>query len=129
MYPRGQKDSCFLDSDLLRNGRSGVRTPVCVRGFLFSTPVQTEPGAHPSFCNIGYLISFSGAKRPGLGVEHPPPNRVEVQNDFRPDPARKLSANLYNIYHCCVYSPRLLMMDTGTVRNMSCFIPKIKLRN
>jgi len=23
---------------------------------------------------------------------------------FRPDPARKLSANLYDIYHCCVYS-------------------------
>ena len=22
---------------------------------------------------------------------------------FRPDPARKLSANLYDIYHCCVY--------------------------
>jgi len=23
---------------------------------------------------------------------------------FRPDPARKLSANLYDIYHCCVYN-------------------------
>ena len=31
-----------------------------------------------------------------------------------PDPARKLSANLYNIYHCCVYSEKLLMMDRGT---------------
>ena len=40
-----------------------------------------------------------------------------------------LSANVYDVYHCCVYSTRLLMMDTGTVRNMSCFIPKIKLRN
>jgi len=37
---------------------------------------------------------------------------------FRPDPARKLSANLYDIYHCCVYSEKLLMMDIGTVRNM-----------
>jgi len=37
---------------------------------------------------------------------------------FRPDPARKLSANLYDIYHCCVYSEKLLMMDRGTVRNM-----------
>jgi len=35
-----------------------------------------------------------------------------------PDPPRKLSANLYNIYHCCVYSEKLLMMDRGTVRNM-----------
>ena len=37
---------------------------------------------------------------------------------FRPDPARKLSANLYDIYHCCVYSEKFLMMDGGTVRNM-----------
>ena len=34
---------------------------------------------------------------------------------FRPDPARKLSANLYDIYHCCVYSAELLKMDGGTV--------------
>ena len=41
------------------------------------------------------------------------------------DPARKLSANLYDIYHCCVCSEKLLMMDRGTVRNMKSFIPKI----
>ena len=40
------------------------------------------------------------------------------RNQFRADPARKLSANLYNIYHCCVYSEKLLMMDRGTARNM-----------
>ena len=40
------------------------------------------------------------------------------RNDFRPDIALKLSANLYDIYHCCVYSEKLLMMDRGTVRNM-----------
>jgi len=34
------------------------------------------------------------------------------------DPARKLSAHLYDIYHCCVYSEKLLMMERGTVRNM-----------
>jgi len=28
------------------------------------------------------------------------------------------TANLYDIYHCCVYSEKLLMMDRGTVRNM-----------
>jgi len=33
-------------------------------------------------------------------------------------PARKLSTNLYDIYHCCVYSGKLLMMHRGTVRNM-----------
>ena len=40
------------------------------------------------------------------------------RNQFSPDPARKLSANLYDIYHCCVYSEKLLIMDRGTVRNM-----------
>jgi hypothetical protein len=34
---------------------------------------------------------------------------------FHPDSARKLSANMYDIYHCCVYSEKLLMMDRGTV--------------
>jgi len=29
-----------------------------------------------------------------------------------------LAANLYDIYHCCVYSEKLLTMDGGTVRNM-----------
>jgi len=29
-------------------------------------------------------------------------------NRFRPDPARKLSANLFDIYNCCVYSEKLL---------------------
>jgi len=31
---------------------------------------------------------------------------------------RKLSANLYDMYHCCAYSEELLIMDRGTVRNM-----------
>ena len=34
------------------------------------------------------------------------------------DSCQQLSANLYDIYHCCVYSEKLLMMDRGTVRNM-----------
>ena len=37
---------------------------------------------------------------------------------IRPDPDHKLSADLCDIYHCCVYSEKLLMMDRGTVRNM-----------
>jgi hypothetical protein len=32
--------------------------------------------------------------------------------------ASKLLANLYDIYHCCVYSEKLLMLDRGTVRNL-----------
>ena len=43
--------------------------------------------------------------------------RMEL-NQFHPDPACKLSTNLYDIYNCCVYSEKLLMMDRGTLRNM-----------
>ena len=35
--------------------------------------------------------------------------------ELRPYAARKLSANLYDIHHCCVYSEKLLMMDRGTI--------------
>jgi len=65
-------------------------------------------------CHTGYSYSL----RAGSG-----------RNQFRPDPARKLSANPYGIYHYCVYSEKLLMMDRGTVRNVWNFIPKINLRN
>jgi len=55
---------------------------------------------------------------------------MELQ--LHPDPVGKLSANLYDIYLCCVYSEKTLydiylfcvysektlMMDRGTVRNM-----------
>jgi hypothetical protein len=54
---------------------------------------------------------------------------IRIRTELRPDPARKLSADLYVIHHCCVYSERLLMMDRRTVRNMQSFIPKINLRN
>jgi hypothetical protein len=40
------------------------------------------------------------------------------QLHFHPNPACKLSENLYDIYHSYVYSENLLMMDRGTVRNM-----------
>jgi len=35
-----------------------------------------------------------------------------------PDPARMLSAKYYDIYHCCMYNERPLMMEKRTVRNM-----------
>ena len=53
------------------------------------------------------LYRFAASLRAGSG-----------QNWFHLDPARKLSANLYDIYRCCMYSEKLLMMDRGTVRNM-----------
>ena len=33
-------------------------------------------------------------------------------------PLASSQQNLYDIYHCCVYSEKLLMMDRGIVRNM-----------
>ena len=45
-------------SDWIRAGRSGDRIPV---GARYSTPVQTGPGAHPSFCTMG-TGSFPGVK-------------------------------------------------------------------
>jgi hypothetical protein len=51
------------------NGRSGDRVPV---GARFSAPVQANPGAHPASYTMG-TGSFPGVKRPGRGVDHPPP--------------------------------------------------------
>jgi hypothetical protein len=39
---------------------------------IFSAPVQTSPEAHPVSYTMG-TGSFPGVKRPGLGVDHPPP--------------------------------------------------------
>ena len=47
-------------------------------GVRFSAPVQTGRGAHLAFCTMG-TGSFSGIKRPGRGVDHPPPSRAEVR--------------------------------------------------
>jgi hypothetical protein len=46
-------------------------------------------------------------------------SRIRMELPFLPDPAtQKLSTNLCDIYHCCVYSEKLLLMDRRTVRNM-----------
>jgi len=37
----------------------------------FSAPVQTDPGAHTASYTMGSGY-FSGVKRPGPGVDHPP---------------------------------------------------------
>ena len=55
-------------SDSLQFGRSGDRIPVEAR---FSATVQTGPGTHPASYTMGTGF-FSGVKRPGRGVDHPP---------------------------------------------------------
>jgi hypothetical protein len=55
--------TCYgLDGAGIEFRRGGVR---------FSAPVQTGPGAHPASYTMG-TESFSGVKRPGRGVDHPP---------------------------------------------------------
>jgi hypothetical protein len=44
----------------------------------FSASVQTGSGAHPASYTMG-TESFSGAKRPGCGVDHQPPSSAEVE--------------------------------------------------
>jgi hypothetical protein len=47
-------------------------------GARFSAPIQTGPGAYLAFCTMG-TVSFPGVKRPGRGVNHPPPSSAEVK--------------------------------------------------
>jgi hypothetical protein len=47
-------------------------------GVRFFAAVQTGPGDHPASCTIG-TGSFPGVKRPGRGVDHPPPSSARVK--------------------------------------------------
>ena len=42
--------------------------------------------------------------------------------------ARELSANLYDMYHCCVYSEKLVMMDRNCPKHVE-FYSKNKFEN
>jgi len=64
------------------------------------------------------LPAGSGRNWIGSAAAEPTISAAAEPNQFRPDPAGKLSANLYDLYHCYMYSEKLLMMDRGTVRNM-----------
>ena len=44
----------------------------------FSALVQTGPAVHPASCAMGNG-SFPGVKRPGRGVDHPPPSSAEIK--------------------------------------------------
>jgi len=52
---------------------------------------------------------------PSTGVLHSTYSNGICHTEWNPDPARKLTANLYDIYHCRVYSEKLLLTDRGTV--------------
>jgi len=47
-------------------------------GARFSAPFQTVSGTHSLLFNA-HRISFPAVKRPGRGVNHPPPSSAEVK--------------------------------------------------
>ena len=55
-----------------------VRGSNPVGGEIFRT-VQTGPETHPASCTMG-TGSLLGVKRPGRGVDHPPPSSAEVKD-------------------------------------------------
>ena len=44
----------------------------------FSAPDETGPGVNPTSYIMG-TGTFPGVKRPGRGVDHPPPSSAEVK--------------------------------------------------
>jgi len=68
-YPTGR------NNDSLRAGQSGDQIPVEARIFV---SVQTGPGAHLASYARG-KGAFQGVKRPGHGVDCPPPSSAEVK--------------------------------------------------
>jgi hypothetical protein len=48
-------------------------------GARLSAPVQICPGAQPSLLYDEYRVCFPGVKRPGRGINHPPPSSTEVK--------------------------------------------------
>jgi malate/lactate dehydrogenase len=46
---------------------------------IFSAPVQTRSGAHPAYHTMGTVYSLD-VKRPGRGVDHPPPLSAYVKD-------------------------------------------------
>jgi len=73
-YKTGRDSSVGIPTALWA-GLSGDRIPM---GARFSVPVQTGPGAHPASYTM-CTGSFPGVKRPGRGVDHPPPSSAKVK--------------------------------------------------
>ena len=49
-----------------------------------------QPWGPPSLLYNGYRVSFPGVKRPGRGVDHPPPSTAEVTG--------RVELHLYSLY-------------------------------
>ena len=73
-------------------------------GARFSTPVQTRPGAHPTFYIMG-TGSFPGVKRPGRGSDHPTPSSAEVEGmqSYKSTPPLDLRSLFYGEFYLYLY--------------------------
>ena len=60
----------------------GLDGPGIESRWRFSAPIQTGPGSHPASKTMG-TGSFPGVKRPGRGVDHPPPSSTEVKGRLK----------------------------------------------
>jgi len=60
--------------------RSGDRTPLEARDFVFFIPVLTGPGAHTATCTMGTVISSPKVKRQS-GALRPTPSGDEGKNE------------------------------------------------
>ena len=69
-------DSSDRYSDSLRAGSSRDRVPVGGEIFRIRPDRRWDP---PSFLYNGYRVSLPGVKRPGRGVDHPPPSSAKVK--------------------------------------------------
>jgi hypothetical protein len=81
---------------------------------VFSAADQTGPEAHPASCTMG-TGSFPGVKRPGRGVDHPPPSSAEVKE--------RLVLYLYSLAFVACYRENFTFTFTTikmeTVRSLS----------
>ena len=62
----------------LQAGRSGAWTPV---GVEFFRTRPDRPRGPPILLYIGYFGSFPWVRRPGRGVNHPPPSNAELKEE------------------------------------------------
>jgi hypothetical protein len=67
----------FEGKYLIRDGRLGVRLLVRTRDYLFSTPIQTGPGATQT--PVQYLLGlFQRVERPRCDTAHPPSLVIKI---------------------------------------------------
>jgi hypothetical protein len=77
--------------------------------------VQTSPEYPPSLLYNGYRVYFPGVKRPGRGVNHPPPSSAEVKERVELYLYSTLGGGLYFYRYLPMYC--ILFIDNTSVRD------------